>query len=88
MNNICHEPHFADFHDMAVVDPKTGKVGSHNGGNDLLQDLANTKLSDMVQAQRTIFFAWDGYKERKKLPPTLSRKAQAALPTKTKLLVR
>ncbi len=83
MNNICHEPHFADFHDMSAVDPKTGKVGQQDHGKALLQDLANTTLSDMTHAQRAIFFAWDGYRKRKKLPPSKRHKT-IPVPTKQK----
>ena len=85
MNNICHEPHFADLHDMAVVNPKTGKVGPHDNGEALFKHIANTTLSDMTHAQRTIFFTWDCYKKRKNLPPRLRHKA-GTVPVKPKIV--
>jgi hypothetical protein len=87
MNNICHEPHLADFHDMAVVNPKTRQVGQHDDGNSLFHCIADTTLSDMVQAQRTIFFAWDCYKKRKKLPAKSYYRVSSP-PTPAKVLTR
>ena len=58
MNSIINEPHMGDFFDMAPVDPQTKKVGAHDDGKAIYQQLANTTLPDMVYAQKAIKGAW------------------------------
>lgn len=67
MSHILHDPHFADLYDLAIIDPKTGKVGIHDHGKALYQKLADTTLADTIHAQKTIRRAWQCHLFTKKL---------------------
>jgi hypothetical protein len=67
MSNILHTPHFADLYDLAVCDPKTGTVGTHDHGEALYKKLADTTLADTIHAQKCIKRAWRCHQFTKKL---------------------
>ncbi len=67
MLSIMREPHFADLHDLAVRDPTTGQVGTHDHGKALYQKIADTTLADTIHAQKCIKRAWQCHLFTKKL---------------------
>ena len=67
MHSIMREPHFADLHDLAVRNPKTGQVGTHDHGEALYQKIADTTLADTIHAQKCVKRAWQCHLFTKKL---------------------